>query len=156
MKLSENFLLSEFVKSQTAERKGINNVPGQQHINNLKLLCMNILQPVRDHFGSFTPSSGYRCPELCVAIGSKETSQHAKGQAADFEVFGKDNKEVANWIIDNLEYDQLILECYKEGEANSGWIHVSYICDAIYHDTNRNQKLIYQVNKGYTKVAERF
>ena len=127
MKLSENFSLQELTKSQTAERKGIDNTPSAEHQENLKSLCRSILQPVRDHFGRVvTISSGYRSPELCVAIGSKTTSQHAKGEAADFEIFGVSNKELADYINENLEYDQLILEYWKESDPNSGWVHCSF------------------------------
>ena len=127
MKLSNNFSLSELTKSQTAERKGIDNTPSAEHQENLKLLCESVLQPVRDHFGKVvTISSGYRSPELCTAIGSKITSQHAKGQAADFEIFGVSNKELADYINEHLDYDQLILEYWKESDPNSGWVHCSY------------------------------
>ena len=127
MKLTANFSLLELTKSQTAERKGIDNTPSPEHQENLKLLCESVLQPVRDHFGKVvTISSGYRSPELCTAIGSKITSQHAKGQAADFEIFGVSNKELADYINENLEYDQLILEYWKELDPNSGWVHCSY------------------------------
>ena len=127
MKLSENFSLQDLTKSQTAERKGIDNTPSAEHQENLKSLCTSILQPVRDHFGRVvTISSGYRSPELCVAIGSKTTSQHAKGEAADFEIFGVSNKELADYINENLEYDQLILEYWKESDPNSGWVHCSF------------------------------
>ena len=127
MKLSENFSLVELTKSQTAERKGIDNTPSPTHRHNLKSLCTSILQPVRDHFSRVVSvSSGYRSQELCLAIGSKTTSQHAKGQAADFEIFGLSNKELADWINENLNYDQLILEYWKESDPNSGWVHCSY------------------------------
>ena len=124
MQLSQNFTLAELTKSQTAERKGIKNVPDAEAITNLKLLAENILQPIRNEFGSFIVSSGYRCPELSIAIGSSKNSQHCKGQAADFEVANVDNYLLAQWIRDNLVFDQLILECYTGG--NTGWIHCSY------------------------------
>ena len=124
-KLSPNFSLSELTKSQTAERKGIQNNPNADEIYNLTLLCENILQPIRNKFGSFIVSSGYRCPELSIAIGSSENSQHCKGQAADFEVAGVDNYELALWIKDNLNFDQLILEFYDGVDPNSGWVHCS-------------------------------
>ena len=127
MKLTENFSLEELTKSQTAVRKGIDNTPGPEHQENLKSLCEMILQPIRDHFSRVvTISSGYRSPELCTAIGSKITSQHAKGQAADFEIFGISNKELADYIDQNLDYDQLILEYWNESDPNSGWVHCSY------------------------------
>jgi zinc D-Ala-D-Ala carboxypeptidase len=130
-------LRSELVKSQTAERKGIPNNPSPSHIDNLKALCVNVLQPIRSHFDSpVLISSGYRSAELCIAIGSKPTSQHSEGKAADIEVVGVDNKELAEWIRDNLEFDQLILEFYRDGEPDSGWIHVSWNSD-----NNRSQTL---------------
>jgi hypothetical protein len=138
MKLSANFQLSELVKSQTAERKGISNNPSPDHIDNLKSLCLNVLQPIRSHFDEpVIISSGYRSAELCIAIGSKPTSQHSEGKAADIEIVNVDNRELAMWIKNNLEFDQLILEFYKEGEPNSGWVHVSYS-----GENNRNQFLI--------------
>ena len=127
MNLTENFSLNELTKSQTAERKGINNTPSTEHQDNLKSLCTSILQPVRDHFSRVVSvSSGYRSQDLCVAIGSKTTSQHAKGEAADFEIFGVSNKELADYIHEHLDYDQLILEYWKESDPNSGWVHCSY------------------------------
>ena len=127
MKLTENFSLLELTKSQTAERKGIDNTPSAEHQDNLKSLCVNVLQPIRDYFSKVvTISSGYRSPELCTAIGSKTTSQHAKGEAADFEIFGISNKALADWIHYKINYDQLILEYWKEEEPNSGWVNCSY------------------------------
>ena len=102
MKLTENFSLKEMTKSQTAERHGISNNPSEDHQENLKKLCDEILQPIRTHYGKVVSvSSGYRSPELCVKIGSSLKSQHAKGQAADFEIFGIPNAELAKHIIDN-------------------------------------------------------
>ena len=129
MNLSRNFTLSELIKSDTAIRKGINNNPNAEQIEKLKGLCENILQPVRDHFGRVKVTSGYRSVDLCMAIGSSANSQHAKAEAADFECVGVDNAELADWIKDNLPYDQLIVEYYTPGEPNSGWIHCSYIPD---------------------------
>ena len=137
MKLTENFSINELTKSQTAERKGIDNTPSPEHQGNLQSLCMHVLQPIRDHFSKVvTISSGYRSPELCTAIGSKITSQHAKGEAADFEIFGVSNKELADYINENLDYDQLILEYWTEADPNSGWVHCSYS-----EGNNRNQYL---------------
>ena len=124
MKLSNNFSLKELTASQTAERKGISNNPSEDHMNNLKELCDNVLQKIRDHYNKVVSvSSGYRSPELCVSIGSSVNSQHAKGQAADFEIFGLSNADLCKWISENLEFDQLILEYHNIGEPNSGWIH---------------------------------
>jgi len=128
MKLSRNFTLQELIKSDTAIRKGIDNNPNADQVEKLKTLCETILQPVRDHFGRVKVTSGYRSSDLCLAIGSSVNSQHAKAEAADFEVMGTDNAELADWIHKNLDYNQLILEYYKVGENNSGWINCS-ICD---------------------------
>jgi len=127
MQLSRNFSLSELIKSDTAIRKGINNNPNAEQIEKLKALCENVLQPVRDHFGRVKVTSGYRSPELCVAIGSSLSSQHSKAEAVDFECIGIDNAEVADWVYKNCQTDQLILEYYTPGEPNSGWIHASWI-----------------------------
>ena len=149
MKLSLNFSLKELTASQTAERKGIDNTPTEEHIENLKLLCENILQPTRDEWGIISVSSGYRSPELCVAIGSSERSQHAKGQAADFECHRVDNKMLFEWITNELDYDQAILEFYN-GTPDSGWIHVSYNKDG-----NRKQKLrAFRNDAGKTQYEE--
>jgi len=127
MQLSKNFSLKELTASQTADRHGISNNPSEDHMDNLKKLCDNVLQKVRDHYGKVVSvSSGYRSPELCLKIGSSAKSQHAKGQAADFEIFGVANAELAKYIIDNLDFDQLILEFHNPEEPNSGWIHCSY------------------------------
>ena len=152
MKLSENFSLLELTKSQTAERKGIDNTPSTEHQDNLKRLCESILQRVRDHFGRVVSvSSGYRSEELCLAIGSKITSQHAKGQAADFEIFGLSNQELANYIKENLDYDQLILEYWKKEDPNSGWVHCSYNVNV-----NRKQYLKAYKENGRTKYEQIF
>jgi zinc D-Ala-D-Ala carboxypeptidase len=145
MKLSPHFSLEELVKSQTAVRKGIPNTPSEGHIEALTNLCMNVLEPVRTHYSiPYSPSSGYRSPELCIAIGSSIESQHAKGEAADFEVPSVSNLEVASWIVDNLDFDQLILEHYEGG--NTGWIHCSYKLEG-----NRNEVLTYDSKRGYRK-----
>lgn len=129
MNLSANFTLSELVKSQTATRQDIDNAPSDDEVAALRQVAANILQPVREHYGvPVRVSSGYRCEALCVAIGSKATSQHARGQAADFEVAGIANPDVAAYIRDNLDFDQLILEFYEpEKGPDSGWIHCSYV-----------------------------
>ena len=127
MKLSENFTLDELIKSQEAIRLGIPNEPSEEHITNLILLCKNILQPIRNHFKiPVSISSGYRSAELCEAIGSSPNSQHTRGEAADFELFGIHNKEVSDWVVKNLDFDQCILEFWTPSDPNSGWIHCSY------------------------------
>jgi hypothetical protein len=150
MQLSKHFQLKEFTKSQIAARNGISNNPDAYHIENLKLLCMHVLEPTRAYFNRVVAiTSGYRSPQLCQAIGSLLTSQHAKGMAADFEINGISNKEVSDWIYLNLHYDQLILEYWTAEEANSGWIHVSYNSDKNRKEylqayKNQNNKTVYK------------
>jgi hypothetical protein len=127
MQISDHFTLSELTKSSTAERLGIANEPGSMEVENLIMVCDQILEPVRNHYGiPFAPNSGFRCLELNRAIGSSGNSQHVKGEAVDFEVPGIPNKDVALWVKDNCEFDQLILEFYKEEIPDSGWVHCSY------------------------------
>ena len=93
MQLSKHFSLAEMVKSQTAERKKIPNEPNDEQIESMKLLCENILEKVRSNYKlPIQPSSGFRSSELCLAIGSSIESQHAKGEACDFEVATVDNE----------------------------------------------------------------
>ena len=147
MKLSDHFSLAEFTKSQTAERKGIDNTPTQDHIERMKILCVSVLEPIRTEFDKpIMINSGYRSPDLCEAIGSKPTSQHAKGEAADIEIPGVDNAELSKYIQDNLNFDQLILECYT-GDPSSGWVHVSYV--GLH--ANRKDVLTYDRTNGYRK-----
>ena len=110
MELTRNFTLSELTKSDTAIRHGIDNNPNADQIEKLKTLCEKILQPVRDHFGRVKVTSGFRSPALCQKINSSPNSQHARAEAADFEVVGVDNCELADWIHRELDWDQLILE----------------------------------------------
>lgn len=126
--------------SDTAIRKGIENNPSTEHIVNLVNVCCNILQPVRDHFKkSVNINSGYRSVKLCEAVGSSSKSQHARGEAADYEIYGLSNYDLAKWVYENLEYDQLILEFFDpEGDPNSGWVHTSFTKDSV----NRQQALI--------------
>ena len=127
MKLTKSFSLAELTRSQTATRKGIVNQPDDEQLASLVALCENVLQPIRDHFGtSVRISSGLRVPELNAAIGGSTTSDHTRGCAADIEVPPVDNLELARWIEGSgLAFRQLILE-YYDGTPDSGWIHVSY------------------------------
>jgi zinc D-Ala-D-Ala carboxypeptidase len=130
MMLSTHFSLSELTKSSTAVRKGIDNTPDDTAVENLIVLCRGVLEPVREHYEiPFIPNSGFRCLELNREIGSSDTSQHVTGNAVDFEIPGIDNKDVARWVMENCDFDQLILEFYKEGDPASGWVHCSYTLD---------------------------
>jgi zinc D-Ala-D-Ala carboxypeptidase len=145
MQLSKHFKLIEFEKSMTATRLGIKNKAGSGEIKNLTDLCYGVLEPTRAKFDKpITITSGYRSEELCEAIGSKKTSQHTKGQSVDFEVAEVSNLEVALWISNNCDFDQLILEYWNDEEPNAGWIHVSFV-----EGSNRKQILTFD-GKNYT------
>ena len=118
--------LKELLFSETATRLGIDNTPTDQVLINLQTLIYEVITPIINQFGDIKITSGYRSPELCKAIGSSVTSQHCLGQAVDCEVIGVPNKELADWVVNHLSYDQCILEFWKPEEANSGWVHVSY------------------------------
>ena len=125
IQLSENFFLDEFERSQTAARFGIDNSvrPGGPVFSNLKRLCQNYLQPLRDHIGKpITISSGYRSSELNKKIGGAKKSQHLHGLAADIHVDGMSNLELAqsisNLFVHPHDFDQLVLEFDQ-------WVHIS-------------------------------
>jgi zinc D-Ala-D-Ala carboxypeptidase len=143
--LSKNFTLQEYIKSQTAVRQGIDNTPSDEHLENAKKLFELVVQPVRDHFGVTVINSGYRGPALNAAVGGAASSQHCKGEAVDIECPGTPNYDVARWIEDNLDYDQLILEFYTPGIPDSGWVHVSYKSEG-----NRKQSLTAMKENGKT------
>lgn len=129
MKLSKNFSLKELTRSSTALRLGIDNNPNQEQLVNLTALSCCVLQPVREEHGRVTINSGLRVLELNRAIKSGDNSQHVFGMAADLEAPAISNFELAKWIQDNLNFDQLILEFYEKGDPASGWVHCSYRTD---------------------------
>jgi uncharacterized protein YcbK (DUF882 family) len=127
MNLTANFTLSEMVKSDTALRHDMDNTPGEAEIESLKILCEQVLQPVRDHFKTGVKvNSGFRHPDVNAKVGGSKTSDHCKGQAADIEIPGIPNADLAKWITENLDFTQVILEFYTQGVPDSGWVHVSY------------------------------
>ena len=143
MQLTQHFDLEELTKSQTGDRLGIDNMPGAAALDSLMVLCSRVLEPVRAHYGPVHINSGFRCPDLNKAVGGASTSQHCLGQAADIEVAGVANGDLAAWIAANLDFDQVILECYRKGQPNSGWVHVSYKTSG-----NRKEQLTAAVSSG--------
>ena len=124
MKLSKNFSLEELTRSATATKLGIDNTPDEEHLNNLQVVVDEIAQPLRDHFGKpVRINSGYRSPALNDAIGGSKKSQHSKGEAIDLEIDGVSNMEVAGWITENCDYDQVILEFYNPAVTVVGFMH---------------------------------
>jgi zinc D-Ala-D-Ala carboxypeptidase len=127
MQLSKNLALAEVMRSETAKRRGISNMPTPEHIENFKLLAENVFQPIRDHFGvPIILSSGYRSKALNTAVGGALSSQHCTGEAIDIDMDGTTvkNADIFNFIKDNLNFDQLIWEFGTND--NPDWVHVSY------------------------------
>jgi zinc D-Ala-D-Ala carboxypeptidase len=115
------------VKSDTALRHDIDNIPDDEQLANMVALCENVLQRVRDHYGmGVKVNSGFRHPTVNAKVGGSKTSDHCKGMAADIEIPGVANADLAKWIVDNMNFRQVILEFYTPGVPDSGWVHVSY------------------------------
>ena len=125
MKLTEHFTIAEFVRSDTATNRNIDNTPTPEVVENLRALCRNVLEPARLAFGSpIYITSGYRCQALNKAVGGKPTSQHLRGEAADLQVRGMENlRKLYMLIKDHGVFDQLL---YESNKAGARWIHVSY------------------------------
>jgi nicotinamidase-related amidase len=148
VQLTNNFSLAEMVKSETALRHDMDNTPGEAEIENLKRLAEKVLQPVRDHYGKGVKvNSGFRHPEVNAKVGGSKTSDHCKGQAADIEIPGVANADLAEWITKNLDFTQVILEFYTPGIPDSGWVHVSYnpadLKKQVLTATKRDGKTVY-------------
>lgn len=124
MKLSKNFTYDEFIRSAMAARKGIDNNMNEEQTERAKELCKTILQPLRDKVGKpVNLSSGFRCQKLNSAVKGSSTSQHCKGEAADFTIPGMDVPKICETIIKmKLPFHQLIDEFSDNGQ---GWVHVS-------------------------------
>lgn len=149
MKLSENFSLREFTRSQTALRMGIDNSPNTQQVINLTALVIKCCQPIRDQFGPVAINSGLRVLELNRAINSKDTSDHVHGKAADIEAYACSNYELALWCQNNLKFKQCILE-YPGPDPRDGWCHISY--DNL--GDNKKQVLTAVMENGKTVYKE--
>jgi zinc D-Ala-D-Ala carboxypeptidase len=123
-KISNSFSYSDMIRSQTASRLGIDNTPGEAEIKAFKLLANNVLETLNSQFG-IQISSGYRCLALNRAVGSGDTSNHIKGEAADIEPASNNRGvrliDLLQWIYDNLEFHELIAEFFP-----TGWVHVAY------------------------------
>jgi zinc D-Ala-D-Ala carboxypeptidase len=147
MNLTQNFTLSEMTKSETALRLGLDNEPNEQQLAALKMTAEKLCQPVRDHFGPTKINSALRTLPVNRAIGSSDNSHHVRGMAVDLEVPGVSNAEVAQWIVDNLDFTQVILEFYTPGIPDSGWVHVSYVPEDLRKQvltaTKQNGKTVY-------------
>ena len=148
MNLTRNFTLAEMCKSETALRHDIPNEPGEAEIAAMQLLCEKVLQPIRDYYGmGVKVNSAYRHPDVNQKVGGSRNSDHTRGQAADIEIPGVANADLAQWIVDNLEFRQCILEFYTPGVPDSGWVHVSYVAEdnkkQVLTATKENGKTVY-------------
>lgn len=142
MQLSENFSLEELIRTST----GLDNTPNEEQIENLRQLVINVLQPAREALGSIRITSGFRAPEVNAKIGGAPSSQHTKGEAADLMMSGG-QKRLLDWIIANVEFDQVISE-FPDKNGNPAWVHVSYR-----KGNNRKQKLKAIKSNGKTKYV---
>jgi uncharacterized protein YcbK (DUF882 family) len=136
------------VKSETALRHDMDNTPGEAEIASLRLLCEKILQPVREHYGKGVKvNSGFRHPEVNAKVGGSKTSDHCKGQAADIEIPGVANADLAAHIVNTYKFTQVILEFYTPGVPDSGWVHVSYdpanLKNQVLTATKKDGKTVY-------------
>ena len=147
MQLSKHLSLAEVIRSESAKRLGISNMPTTQHLENFKKLAENVFEPIRKHFNiPIHISSAYRSQALNAAIGGSLSSQHCKGEALDLDMDGTSitNKQVFDYIKDHIKFDQLIAEFPRNG--NPEWIHVSYDSSG----KQRNQILVAKKVKGKT------
>ena len=146
--ISKHISYKEGVYSITATRRGIDNTPNDEQLNNMELIADNVFEPLRQWVGGpIKINSFFRCPELNTAIGGSSKSQHCKGQAIDIDdTFGKaTNAEMYHWVKDNLDFDQMIWEFGDDD--NPAWVHVSYVSA----EENRNRCLKAYKENGKTK-----
>lgn len=141
--ISEHISWTEAIRSKTAKKHEIKNIPNQSQIVNMKSIAKNIFEPLRIWAKEpIRVNSFFRSPELCIKIKSKLTSQHTKGQAIDIDAMGnKTNGELFEYIKDNLNFDQLIWE--HGDDINPDWIHVSYV-----DKTNNRNRILKAIKKG--------
>ena len=150
--ISEHISEKEATKSVTALRLGIDNTPDGDTLNNMKLVAEKVFEPSRDWVGgAIKINSFYRSPALNEAIGGSTRSQHCKGQAIDIDdIYGhKTNKEMFDWIRDNIDFDQMIWE-FGDTTENPDWVHISYVSE----DKNRNRILKAVRDDGKTKYID--
>jgi len=148
MKLTKNFSLHEMTKSDTALRLGLENQPNEQQLVALQTLAEKVLQPTRDYYNmGVKVNSALRTLPVNRAIGSGDSSHHVRGMAADIEIPGIPNAELAKWMVENVDFTQIILEFYTPGVPDSGWVHVSYVPEDLKKQvltaTKQNGKTVY-------------
>ena len=123
--LSEHFSLEEMTRSGVALSRGIDNTPSPEAVENLRLLCLNVLEPVRRRFGAVRVTSGYRCPELNKAVGGAPLSQHLRGEAADIHIADMEvGRKIYDFVRQNTDFDQMLFE--RRQSNGCRWLHLSY------------------------------
>jgi zinc D-Ala-D-Ala carboxypeptidase len=150
-KISKHISYREGVYSITADRKGIENIPNDDQLANMKLIAEKVFEPLRNFVGGpIKINSFFRSVKLNRAIGGSAKSQHCKGQAIDIDdTFGTAiNAVMYRWIKENLDFDQMIWEFGDD--KNPNWVHVSYVSE----DKNRNRCLKAYKEDGKTKYME--
>jgi D-alanyl-D-alanine dipeptidase len=151
MRISKHISYKEATASQTAVRKGIDNTPNEYQLQNMKLVAEKIFEPLREHFKRpIAINSFFRSQKLNKAIGGATGSQHTQGRAIDIDdtLGGVTNKQMFNWIKDNLDFDQLIWEFGND--SNPDWVHVSYVSEnenrrRVLKALKKNGKTIYTI-----------
>jgi len=146
--ISKHISYKEGTYSNTATRRGIDNIPNKEQLSNMEIIAEKVFEPLREWVGGpIRINSFYRGPDLNKAIGGSSSSQHCKGQAVDIDDTSckKTNAEMYAWIKENLDFDQMIWEFGTE--ANPNWVHVSYVSK----DKNRNRCLKAYKENGKTK-----
>ncbi len=142
IQLSQHFTLSEMTASGTAIRRGISNTPSPAETENLRQLCQNVLEPLRQRFGRIRVTSGYRCSELNEAVGGVKNSQHMRGQAADLHVTSEEQaQQWADFIAQHLDFDQCIIE--RRLGNGCRWLHVSYVTPT---QQRKNRRQVLKLN----------
>lgn len=154
MQLTEHFTLEELIYSSTAKQKGLKNEPTQDHIENLKLLCEYVLEPIREKIGCpLVISSGYRSEKVNALVGGSKTSQHILGQAADIQIFDKTktNVDLFNTIVEMVKNNELQVGqvIWEFGETEPNWVHVSL-------PNSRHRNEIMRASKVYDKHISKF
>ena len=151
MRISKHISYKEATQSQTAIRKGINNEPDAYQLQNMQLLAEKVFEPLREHFGvPIAINSFFRSQKLNKAIGGAAGSQHTQGRAIDIDdtLGGVSNKQMFDWIRENLDFDQIIWEFGND--SNPAWVHISYVSESenrkrVLKASKKNGKTVYTI-----------
>lgn len=146
MKISKHLSLAEVIRSETAKRAGISNMPTEEHLENFEVLAKEVFEPIREHFNvPIHISSGYRSKELNKLVKGSKTSDHCYGKAIDIDMQGSTsnatNNDIFHYIKDNLKFKQLIAEYPVNGKLS--WVHVSY------DENNIKNQILIATKSGY-------